>query len=363
MTDKTILFLTKRFYTNKDLVGDRFGRNYYLPVELARLGNKVFVIAWDYKTSSNTVQIIDNVTFISLSCRGIGFFCFFFKTIEHIRKLKPNYIIGSGDTYFGFFAVYLSRLFKAASVFDVYDFYPAFGSNRIPGFKRLFYKMLGLADIVYSASMPLLRLAENYRNKAFFIPNAVDENTFEPMSKQSAKLEVGLQPDCLYIGYFGSMAKERGTLDLLEAFRSINLNGKSVRLLLAGKFEEEIKVDFTHVDYLGFLSQSEIVKYIAACDVVTLPYHESDLIQYGNSCKTMEYIACSRPIVASKVNNILENYPELRQLPEQQFFSIPADVKDLKRALEWQLESQYVLPLSLVVHWRDLAKELNSVFE
>lgn len=42
-----IHLLCKRYYTNKDLLNDRFGRLYHLPVQLARLGAEVSVTAID----------------------------------------------------------------------------------------------------------------------------------------------------------------------------------------------------------------------------------------------------------------------------------------------------------------------------
>jgi hypothetical protein len=42
-----IHLLCKRYYTRKDLIRDRFGRLYHLPVQLSRLGLQVSVTAID----------------------------------------------------------------------------------------------------------------------------------------------------------------------------------------------------------------------------------------------------------------------------------------------------------------------------
>ena len=45
-----ILVLTKRQYMGKDLLDDRFGRFWELPLELTRLGHEVQGISFSYRT-------------------------------------------------------------------------------------------------------------------------------------------------------------------------------------------------------------------------------------------------------------------------------------------------------------------------
>lgn len=61
-----IAFLCKRYYTNKDLISDQFGRNFELPKLLKNSGHEVVVFALDYKGKKIERVTLAGVQFLSL---------------------------------------------------------------------------------------------------------------------------------------------------------------------------------------------------------------------------------------------------------------------------------------------------------
>ena len=72
---KTV-FLTKRHYTNKDLILDHFGRLYHLPAQLVENGFTVKVLCANYRNQQEEVFSYSGLKFHSIPltlCNSINF--------------------------------------------------------------------------------------------------------------------------------------------------------------------------------------------------------------------------------------------------------------------------------------------------
>jgi glycosyltransferase involved in cell wall biosynthesis len=257
-----------------------------------------------------------------------------------VLRLRPGFIVASGDCFVGLIALAMARVCDAKLVFDVYDDYRTFGGYRVfMGFKA-FEFLLKRADLVFYASTPLARL-HTQRTPFAIVPNGVDPTVFTPMAESKARHESGLAgTDTQWIGYFGGLDPERGAKDLVEAVRQIHERDPSVRLLLCGNGNP---ADFAQpwVDYLGVVEHGRIPALINSCAVVALPYRRGPAIDMASSCKIAEYLFCGRPIVATRSPNFLENFPvQSAQLGDA--LCEPGNPADLARAIGYQLEHRLV---------------------
>lgn len=100
---------------------------------------------------------------------------------------------------------------------------------------------------------------------------------------------------------------------------------------------------------------------MGACDVVALPYVDNPLIKYGNSCKTAEYLSCGIPVVSTKVDNILENYPEIGDVLLEAICA-PGDVESMKSAIRFQVKNQICASLPKSILWQSLATKLEAAY-
>ena len=322
--------LCKRYYTNKDLLKDRFGRLYHLPVQLSRLGAKVTVTAIDYRNPRVFSLEAGDVTFRTAPAT-FGRLPRLVPTLyREIRRSQPDVLIASGDSHIGYLGLRIARKLGARFVFDVYDYYPVFPGNRIPGMKAMFRNAVRHADLVLGASDPLVQRLAPANPRTILIENGVDRSFFKPGNKEEARSSLGLSTTGPIIGFFGSVAPSKGPL-LIVACGILAESWPSLRLLLAGRVSG-VDIDRPWIRYFGELEQREIPQLIAACDVVVVPLAHDPQNDLSGACKIAEYLACGKPVVATRLaghEGIFRTTPDSICEP---------DPTDMARAIKTQLE-------------------------
>ncbi|WP_431066290.1 glycosyltransferase [Methylotuvimicrobium sp.] len=347
-----IYCLFKRYYTNKDLIEDRFGRLYHLPFQLARQGNHVVVDAIDYKNNTGTNINEATVSFSSIPATVTRLSKLIPTLFVNIRRVKPDIVIASGDSHIGYLGLKMAKRLGVPFVFDVYDYYPAFSGNRLPGMKAMFRSAVKNAELVLCASAPLQQYIKAQNSNALIIENGVDRNLFTPGEMRQARKRIGLEEEFLLIGYFGSITSARGPL-LIEACRKLSQNMPSLRLILAGKITHPI-ADEPWLIYLGEQPQATIPDLIRACNVVVVPYANNTFNSMAGACKIAEYLACEKPVVATRISN-----------HEQLFKDTPESLCDLNpdgmaHALFNQLNKPVVAPFPRSMEWETIGRLLNE---
>lgn len=353
-----ILLICKRFYTNKDLIDERFGRNFEIPRLLAKSGHQVTVVAIDYRGKQFSVHKLFGVTFYSLPIFSFRFFSGVSVLRKELGKRLIDVVIGSGDSHIGYLTCKLGAFWQAKFVFDVYDQYESFASNRLPLMKTMYYQSLRKADLVVCASRRLQEFASEYNYNVVTIENGVDIDRFKQIDKSLCRRSLNISVEQTVIGYFGSMEPMRGLSYLVDACKFLRATFPDLRLLIAGRRHPDVVFDAPWIDYRGQVSHDEVVTLINACDVVTIPYVPDSLVDYGNSCKTGEYLACHIPLVATSVDNFVNNYPEVASAMPQAVCE-PANANELARALNYQLVHRQLVDFPVRVTWMNLAKVLE----
>lgn len=353
-----LLFITKRHYTNKDLVIDRFGRLFHLPMQLVQNGYDCRIITADYQSNRVEEFNISELFFLSLPFKLGRLAVFFNRCRQTVRQVNPDIIIASGDTHFGAIGLIFARLARIPFVFDVYDDYTVFGSNKLPGMKRLFWKVITKSDAVTCSSEPLMIKLSRQHRSVTVIENGVDTRLFKPLPRQLARNKLQIDQGDTVIGYFGFMGPKYGIKELVTATRKLRSTYPRIRLLLAGKTHDHIGIDEPYIDYRGEVNQKEIPLFINSSDVVIIPYLTDGQISVSNPCKLSEYLACDAPIVSTRVSNIpgiLSDIPEA--------LCNPGDADDMAKAIKWQLKTRRLVPFPERLKWEALGKKFGQVLE
>ncbi len=350
--------LCKRYYTNKDLIEDRFGRLFYLPAQLKNNGAQGVVVAADYRHKTPTTQQLAGVDFHSVPFSLMWPVSFLLHTYRRFTAYKPDIIIASGDIHFGVLGLIFAKLAKIPFVFDVYDQYAAFGSGSLPGMKSLYYLTLRKADLVLCASLPMVDFAKKFNRSVAFIPNGVDRSLFKPMNRKRVRNELALSEDAVIAGYFGSSEKNRGVEILIEACKMLRRRYPGLMLLMAGKLS--VPLTDAWINHRGMVSQQEVARLINTCDIVVIPYIPDTLIDMGNSCKIAEYLACGVPIVTTRVGNFMENYAEAPAILSHGICE-PMNPKDMARAISAQIEAPRMIEFNEELTWERLGKKLFRI--
>ena len=348
-----ILFLGKRFYTNKDALRERFGRIYQLPWHWAGDGHDVRLLLVDYHTRES-VRLRDggldvhSVPFASGAApAAVASACF---------RFRPQLVVASGDCYLGLLAWQVALLSRARFVFDIYDKYDDFPAYRTPPGLDLFAFLRGRAASRFYASRTLRSaLADEVDPKSLLVPNGVDATRFVPLDLQACRARLQLPADSQLVGYFGSMEPVRGVRDLVDAVGQLRRRGAKLKLLVCGKDHAEVDLTQDWTIYRGLVPHDEIPHYVNACDVVALPYRQSALLDNSSSCKIAEYIACGRPLVSTRTPNFLENFgAQAGALGEA--LCAPDDPQDLARAIGWQLREKRTVAANPDWDWAAIAR-------
>jgi len=319
-------------------------------MELQKLGCDVSVFVLDYRHPESEEITIEGVLFKTIPCTKSKFPQVPFLSYLTIKNLAPDIIIASGDSHIGFLGLLIAKHLRGRFVFDVYDYYPAFRGNRLPGFKAMFRKAVSKADLVLCASSPLLERLAGLNANRLLIENGVDRNLFNPEDKCEARKSLGIPLGAVVIGYFGSINADRGPL-LIAACKELAREFPNLCLLMAGKVTQ---VDLAEpwIRYLGELPQTSLPKLIAASDVVTLPYANDPFNSMTGACKIAEYLACERPIVATRIAG-----------HEAMFRDAPASLcepssSDMLAALRRQLELRQSAVFPGNLEWGFIGKAL-----
>ena len=348
-----ILILCKRRYTNKDLILDRYGRLFHIPVELGKLGHEVLVLAADYRSAGAAGVVGDSAEFLSIPASPLSLFKYWRDVNTTADGFAPEAVIASGDTPLGLVGRHLSRRMGIPFVFDVYDNYQAFDSARLPGMRQLFRSLASSADLVLAVSESLRDLLGPGVN-SLVISNGVDAEVFRPMDRNEQRAKLGIADDDLVVGYVGAVEQNRGIETLIEA---VSLLDEPARLLLAGP--DNGTVDHTRfhwVDYRGVLPQSSVPGLINVCDVAVVPYPDSNWARYTNANKFQEYLASGVPVVVTDISD----YRLSAAAP--QAVCRPSDPSDMARAIEYQIRERAVVSAGAVT-WDSLARTLNEALK
>jgi glycosyltransferase involved in cell wall biosynthesis len=351
-----ILFIGKRYYTNKDALHERFGRIYQLPLHWHEAGHSVELTLLDYRGNRIESTTVDGFDVRSLPARDP---LSLFRLRSHVLSFQPDAIVASSDCFIGLAALWLARGVAAKFVFDVYDDYRTFGAYR--GFLGwdAFGFLARRADAVWYASRALA-VQHPAPTANAVVPNGVNPAEFRPIDATTARSRVGLAPDQLWVGYFGSLEQERGPEDLMAAVGLLHSQDPTIRLVVCGG-GAHAELQAPWLEYRGNVPHRLIPDYINACDVVVLPYRRGPTIDMASSCKMAEYLFCQRPIVATRTPSLTSNFP--RQTHELgRAVCEPNDPADLARAIEFQLTHGIIASLPDESTWECIAADaLGSI--
>ncbi len=353
-----VLFIGKRFYTNRDALRERYGRIYQFPWHWSKAGAKVELWLFDYH-SKIKINIKDgNLSVISTPIKRLSWVIKCIKVIGSWRRHnQPDIIISSGDCYIGILGWVLARILRVQFIFDIYDKYDEFS-----GYRRLyrldpFQFLLSHADKCIFASRAMLKFYGKKCRISILAPNGIDINKFHEMDKYNCRVRFGLPRDKLFVGYFGSLDEQRGIDDLVDAVNLLRNNNEDIELLVAGVLRPGLNLEQGGIRYLGNIPFGDVPSALACCDVLALPYRQSTYLDMASSCKIAEYISACRPIVATNTPNFVKNFPQ-QAIWYENILANPSDPVDLASVVLKQLQNpENILKLS-GMGWDDISMQV-----
>jgi teichuronic acid biosynthesis glycosyltransferase TuaC len=352
-----VLVVTKRQYTGKDLVDDRFGRLRELPLGLAIRGHTVRGLCLSYKKKKEGRVLDGPVLWGSLNAgllRIPGLLRFMMRAFS--LASHADVIWACSDSFYGIIGYWLSRMHGIPLVFDLYDNFEYFLAGKIPIIKQLYRWVVRKSDAVTCVSKPLARLVMSYgrTGPVYVIENAVRKDLFKPLDRELSRKELNLPPSIPIIGTAGAIFRNRGILTLFEAFERLKPKYPDLNLAFAGPRDIEIP-RVPGITDLGILSLEKVPLLLNALDVAVICNRENDFGRYCFPQKVREIMACDTPLISAKVGvmaDLLADHPSWLFAPENE--------TDLARAIEDRLNDR-TTEYGRIPSWEDLGEGLETL--
>jgi teichuronic acid biosynthesis glycosyltransferase TuaC len=359
-----VLVLTKRQYTNKDLIDDQYGRLWEIPLALLKNGHNIKGVCLSYRRCRNYgfVLTTNDLTLNWVSFNLIpSFLSYIYFLRSQFKSSKPDIIWASSDTFHVILGFLLGKIYHVPCVVDLYDNYEAYKLSKVTGIIPFFRLVVKSADAVSVVSEPLIELVNTSykaKGKLIVIENAVNSDLFYPQPKKTSREKFKLPENAKIIGTAGALDEGRGIDVLYTAFDSLAKDIPDLYLAVAGSGSREHPI-FRHPNArdLGLLSNSQVAVFLNTLDVAVICNKDSDFGRYCFPQKAHEILACGVPLVAANVgvmSELLKNNPECLYDPKNPL--------DLANKIATQLKTPATLKIPINT-WAKQAKKLESFME
>ncbi len=353
----------------KDLLDDRFGRFWELPLELARRGHEVQGITLSYRAKKQWFSGPVSTPDACLRWHNVNLLHYGVPTIHgylrHARRIltefQPEIIWACSDAFHAILGVKIARQSDAKCVIDLYDNFDSYPATKIPGVLSLFKRAIAVADGITCISNDLVGyLQHHYRIYApiLILENAIRADLFYPMERDHCRAQFGLPLSAKIIGMAGALHRSRGVVTLYRGFDMLKAENPALHLAVAGPRTLTKKIPSCERAHdLGVLPLERVPAFLNALDVAVICNRDSMFGRYNFPQKAREIIACQIPLVAARtgvMGELLRDYPECLFAPD--------DPTNLACAVRTQLKNRRRVA-GTVPSWADLAVELENFFQ
>jgi len=291
------------------LLATSLQKEHYVEVLSFRLQYPRFLYKKEQKDFANDAFKFENTKYLLNTLNPFSFL----KVAEYIKKQKPDLAIF--EWWHPYFApsywFILKRIKKHTKV--IFTCHNVLPHEKFPLQKILTKAVLSKGDcIVHSATdaQELKRLLPETVYKQAVIPTFCNFSRLNTLQKKDAHEALQLTKTDKVLLFFGFIREYKGLKHLIQAMPDIVRQLPESKLLIVGDYFEDNKEEYIdlisqcgveeHVRiYDGYVPDSEVALYFAACDVVILPYEsatQSGIVQiaYG----------FNKPVIATRVGGL-----------------------------------------------------------
>jgi glycosyltransferase involved in cell wall biosynthesis len=316
------------YISSEDMRKEGAGKTHFIEVaqNLVKLGNELLILLpgyqpYDRKNYGLNVCYVPTFRKNTLSYLLYEIVSFFYLTF-YILNWKPD-VIYLRQGLFEVFPPILARLFGVPYVIEKNGLME--DEFRSRGFSEIVIKILRLAEeINFRLSDKIVCVTEGIKReivrrykvnegKLMVIPNGANIELFRPLDKRECRRKLGLEENAFYVGFVGSFAPWQGLEILIEAAKRVKEQGYAqIKYILVGDGEQEsllrqkvreYKLE-QEIRFTGRVAYEQVVNYINTFDVC---YLCKERLSFGFSpLKLYEYLACGRPVIASRVDGVKE---------------------------------------------------------
>lgn len=260
---------------------------------------------------------------IPVISRISAFFSYFFLINKAIQEYKISHIILFSVPTNGLQAILLAKYWNIPVLYRSLDV-----SHQLVPHKILKIPTIFIERFVYRNSDKISAITHKLIDymvkngaipkKCSFLPTGADSDIFYYQPKDKQLLDMyGISKDDLILLFSGTLYHFSGLKEIITAIPSKLSRLPNLKLLLIGNGEQydELKrlVNSlglqSQVILTGFLEYSEIPRYINLADICINPFIINDITDIIFPSKIYQYLACEKPVIATKLKGMLDIFP------------------------------------------------------
>ena len=385
-----VLVLSKRQYTGKDLLDDRYGRLYEIPAGLASRGHAVVGVALSYRRRNEgwyrddtsqypgSVRSADRVAdgfaggtellsvdqlgvvWLGLNALPWGIWRYPQQLARTAIGFQPDIVWACSDAFHAIIGALFSRATGVPLVIDLYDDFESFAATRLLGVGPAFRAACRRAACLTVVSQTLRdHVVATYgiRGTVTVIGNGIRRDLFHPRDCQQARANLGLPLDARLVGTAGAISADRDIATLFDAFLALADSDPALYLVFAGP-RDGTPARYSHprIIDLGLLPLERVPELLSALDVAVVCNQDSAFGRHCFPLKFHEIIACGTPVVAACVGDIATI---LAAEPKRLYR--PGDTAGLARRIAEQMDTPRPINELVVPDWDDWSAIVERV--
>jgi glycosyltransferase involved in cell wall biosynthesis len=221
--------------------------------------------------------------------------------------------------------------------------------------------LMANADIIFTGGKSLYESKKQFHNNVHCFPSSVDEPHFaKALNGITVPDDISLLPSPI-VGYYG-VIDERIDLELLRKTAEQLPDVSFVMIGPLAKIHESELPKAANIHYLGMKSYDELPHYLKAFDIAMMPFALNDATKYISPTKTLEYMAARKPIISTRIIDVVRDYDHCVSLignAEEFINAITFLCDDTDRI---DMENDYVAILEKT-SWDSTAREMNAIIK
>jgi len=248
------------------------------------------------------------------------------QTIKKTAQLKPQVIIiNNTSVYTGLVGFVCSKILKKKLLVEYNDLQALYTVELVrkkmdgvflPTLRRI---LVSIEDIIVKHSWKVTAITEFIKDYAFarntrkdiiVIPDGVDTDLFDPTKNREAdvRLKYSITSEEKLCVYAGRIEECAGAEIILQAAKLLK-SEKNVKFMVVGEGDPQIENEFYKCDNViltGPIAKESVPEYLAAADIVLVPFPNNVASHSISPLKLFEALAMEKPVIASAVSGIKE---------------------------------------------------------
>jgi glycosyltransferase involved in cell wall biosynthesis len=249
-----------------------------------------------------------------------------FQTIKKTAKLQPDFIIiNNTSVYTGLIGFISSKVLRKKLLTEYNDLQALYtielirskvGKSLLPVLARM---LVLNEDIIVKYSWKVTAItkfikdyarARNTRQDIVVIPDGVDTDLFDPEKKRGKEIRTkyGIEATTILSIYTGRIDECAGAKLILEVAKLLK-NEKSLKFMIVGEGDAFTVSELSmcnNVILTGLVPKESVPDYLAAADIVLVPFPNNTAGHSFSPLKLFEALAMEKRVVASNLSGIRE---------------------------------------------------------